>query len=202
MDSKVHWDSVYTTRAETEVSWYQGDPQLSMDLIRSISLNEDRVIDVGGGASVLVDKLLDAGYKSVTVLDISAAGLECTKARLGPAADTVNWIVADITTLDELGIYDVWHDRAVFHFLTDAADREKYVTLARNSLRPGGHVVIGTFGPNGPTRCSGLDVCRYDADTLSGEFAPGFELIRSTVDLHITPGGKTQEFVFCVLQRM
>lgn len=201
MERKEHWENVYSTKAATEVGWYQPDPKISMELISSCCSAGGSVIDLGGGASFLVDRLLDAGYRRVAVVDISAAALEQAKSRLNEKADRVEWIVADVTGIDDVGTFDLWHDRAVFHFLTAPADRRRYVELARRTIRPGGHAVIGTFALDGPPRCSGLDVRRYDAGMLSDEFGPAFRLVRQVREIHVTPSGKPQPFVFVVLAR-
>lgn len=199
---KAHWEGVYSTKSETAVSWYQEEPTLSLQLIREASLRADtRVIDVGGGASVLVDRLLSLGYAAPTVLDISATSLERARARLGQDAGRVNWVVADLTQLEELGRFDVWHDRAVFHFLTHEEERQAYLTLAERSLPVGGHLIIATFSLAGPECCSGLSVCRYDAFSLTREIGPRFTLTRSVEETHMTPAGATQTFVYCFFRR-
>lgn len=160
------------------------------------------VIDVGGGESTLVDDLLRVGYRDISVLDISQAAVDATRQRLGAAGAVVNWWVADITQAELPGArYDVWHDRAVFHFLTDAAQREAYVRLVLRAVKPGGHVIVATFGPEGPTQCSGLDVMRYNADGLHSEFGAAFRLIESATELHQTPFGTTQQFLYCYCVR-
>ncbi len=200
-----HWDSVYTQKMDTQVGWYQADPETSFSLIENVAPHRGRVIDIGGGTSRLPDKLLDHSYKAITVLDISAAAVAKAKARLAERAAHIQWKVADITevaNLNEFGPFDVWHDRAVFHFLTDAADRKHYVELATKSLPSGGHLIIGTFALDAPPRCSGLDVCRYDATSLAAEFAPAFRPVDETSHLHITPAGKPQHFIFLTLARV
>ena len=204
MNAQLHWENVYGTKAPNQVSWFRLHLETSMSFIeRSAPAHSARIIDVGGGESTLVDDLLKHGYTNVAVLDISSTAIGVTKARLTSRADCVEWIVGDVTTIDlPANTYDVWHDRAVFHFLTSAADRAAYVERVRTSVRPGGHVIIGTFGPEGPTKCSGLDVKRYDADSLHGEFGRRFRLIDSTKELHQTPFGTTQQFLyyFCVVE--
>ena len=199
MSSKEHWENVYRSKPATGVSWYAPHLGRSLALVeRATGGPGARVIDVGGGASTLVDDLLDRGYRNVTVLDLSQEALEVAKARLDERAAGVTWIAADATTapLPEAH-YDVWHDRAVFHFLTDAEARRLYVANVKRGVRPGGHVIVATFGPEGPERCSGLDIVRYDADALHGEFGTAFVKADSVREVHITPWGTAQEFVYC-----
>ena len=199
MNAESHWENVYGTKAPNQVSWFRPHLETSISFIeRSAPDHSAAIIDVGGGESTLVDDLLERGYTNLTVLDISSTAIAVTKERLGERADRVKWLVADVTKIDfRADTYDVWHDRAVFHFLTSAADRSAYVERVRRSVRHGGHVIIGTFGPEGPTKCSGLDVKRYDADSLHGEFGRSFRLIDSTKELHQTPFGTTQQFLYC-----
>jgi SAM-dependent methyltransferase len=201
MDRQSHWNHVYQTKSPTEVSWFEAEPRISLELIDSVASVNSRVIDVGGGASRLVDCLLDAGYGQVAVLDVSAAALETARVRLGDRASRAQWIVADIVECDSLGQFDVWHDRAVFHFLTEAAERRKYVDLAARTVPAGGHVILGTFALEGPEKCSGLNVRRYDAASLASELGPRFTLVRELSHTHTTPTQKTQAFIFCVFQR-
>lgn len=201
MDRQAHWQGVYVTKGETSVSWYQDRPGTSLDLIQRWARPGARVIDVGGGASRLVDNLVDLGY-SVTVLDIAEAGLEKAKARLGEAAAKVSWAVADITQWRPPNSVDVWHDRAVFHFLTADDDRRAYAAAMAAALAPGGHAIIGTFALDGPERCSGLPVCRYDPRGLASQFADAFTLVEDTPEEHLTPGGNIQRFQFSVLRRL
>ena len=199
---KAHWDAVYRTKGETNVSWYQDDPRLSLELIEAFAPAEGgRVIDVGGGASVLVDRLLELPFERIAVLDISEAALGRARARLGERAERVRWVVADVTEAPELGTFDVWHDRAVFHFLTDADDRRKYVELARKVVPKGGHLILANFADDGPKRCSDLDVCRYNAETLAVELGRGFSLVREARETHITPRGSSQAFFYGVFRR-
>ncbi len=203
IDRKTHWERVYSTKGETGVSWYQGEPRLSLELIRSVAPPaRGRIIDVGGGASVLVDRLLDLPFEKIAVLDISETALTHAKARLGERADRVEWITADITEVDhlKLGTFDIWHDRAVFHFLTEAADRRRYVELARQTLPDGGHLVIACFADDGPKRCSDLDVCRYNAESMATELGDGFTLVREAREMHITPWGSPQAFFYGVFR--
>ena len=202
-DRKDHWEHVYSTRGETGVSWYQDEPRLSLELIGSVaSADGRRILDVGGGASVLVDRLLELPFGEIAVPDISEIALGKARARLGERAGRVRWVVADVTEGPELGTFDVWHDRAVFHFLTDPADRRSYVELARQTVPRGGHLVIATFADDGPERCSGLDVCRYNADSLASELGEGFSLVREAGETHTTPWGSSQAFVYGVFKRL
>lgn len=196
-DRSTHWDHVYATKGEAEVSWYQDSPAISLEMIRVASPNHDAaIIDLGGGASRLVDALLQDGYRDVTVLDLSANALELAKKRLGGAASMVDWIVADATTWQPAKIYDVWHDRAAFHFLTDPRDRAAYVERLRSAVAPGGHVIIATFAPDGPEKCSGLPVQRHDSASLAAELGPEFELVETRRETHHTPWDSTQAFQF------
>ena len=200
MNRSGHWESIYRGRAPTEVSWYQREAGLSMGLIqRTTPALDARIVDVGGGASTLVDGLLDAGYRSVTVLDIAVAGLTLARERLGPRAALAGWIAADILEAPlALGAFTVWHDRAVFHFLNDPADRARYVAQVRRAVRPGGHVIVASFATDGPTRCSGLDVVRYAPDAMHAEFGEGFQPLDSVREDHRTPTGSLQAFVYCL----
>ncbi|MGK4002072.1 class I SAM-dependent methyltransferase [Sorangium sp. So ce1036] len=204
MSSKQHWEQVYVTKPATGVSWYAPHLDRSLELIeRAAGARDARIIDVGGGASTLVDDLVDRGYGAVTVLDLSEQALAVARERLGPRAADVTWLAADITTsaLPEAQ-FDIWHDRAVFHFLTDREARRRYVANVTRSVRPGGHVIVATFGPEGPERCSGLDVVRYDADALHGEFGAMFLKVDSMREVHTTPWGSEQEFVYCFCIRL
>ena len=200
MEQQAHWEHVYQTKAADAVSWYRPHLEHSMELIRCSAPDlSDSVIDIGGGESTLVDDLLAAGYRDVTVLDISPTAIEVAKQRLGSDAERVAWLAADITEVElPEHRYDVWHDRAVFHFLTDPAQRAAYVRQVARSVRPGGYVIVATFGPEGPQKCSGLDVVRYDADALHDEFGAAFQLLESKSELHETPFGTTQQFVYCL----
>ena len=195
-----HWNDVYTTKADDETSWHQGEPSISLELIATFAPPEARVIDIGGGTSRLAGRLADQRF-AVTVLDVSEAAIERAKRDLGPAAAAITWIVADITQPPPLSRYDIWHDRAAFHFLTDPAKRQLYVDLARRSIVPGGFAIMGTFAANGPERCSGLAVQRYDPLALAQAFTPGFTLVHTAPHTHITPWGKPQGFTFAVLKR-
>lgn len=198
MNRQQHWENVYATKAATEVSWYESEPRVSLELIEETPPPRGRVIDIGGGASLLVDRLIDRGFAKVAVLDVSQRALATAKQRLGDRAEQVEWIPGDVTALDDVGQFDVWHDRAVFHFLTDADDRRRYVELALRTLPRGGHLILGTFALDGPPKCSDLDVCRYDAERLGDELGPQFELVRQLTHTHTTPWGKPQPFFFGV----
>ncbi|MDH3588170.1 MAG: nodulation S family protein [Gammaproteobacteria bacterium] len=199
---KTHWNRVYTGKDPTSVSWYQPVPAHSLALIEATGLERDApIIDIGGGASLLVDHLLDAGYTDLTVLDIAASALEQTRARLGERAGQVNWIESDVLDFVPARQYSLWHDRAALHFLTDSADRARYRTALEKALLPDGHVVISTFGPDGPLRCSGLEVERYSVDKLGALLGPGFELRSHTLATHETPMGTKQQFLYGRWQR-
>lgn len=196
-ERRKHWQNVYTTKAETEVSWFEDNPAPSLDLIALVGAHRrSAIIDIGGGASRLVDRLIVPGYEDVTVLDVSAAALRAAKARLGDKARQVHWLVADVTTWEPSRVYDVWHDRAAFHFVTDPADQSAYVARLRRALRPGGHAIIGAFALDGPERCSGLPVARHDAESLGKALGPGFVLVDTRRHDHRTPWGATQHFQF------
>lgn len=199
MENKTHWEQIYTTKTTTQVSWYQEHAELSLEFIQKTGVDKwGQIIDVGGGASTLVDDLLAHGYKQITVLDISAAALQTTQQRLGSLAQQITWLEADITQVElPIHFYDVWHDRAVFHFLTQAADRARYVAQVRQAVRPGGHVIVATFADDGPLQCSGLDVARYNPDSLHAQFGAEFTLLNSTREAHETPLGTTQKFIYC-----
>jgi SAM-dependent methyltransferase len=199
MELKSHWEEIYTTRSAEAVSWYQPHATLSLDLICRLAQSKStRIVDVGGGASNLVDDLLVYGMTDVGVLDISGAALNVARQRLGEQAGRIRWMEGDITTiaLDKASI-DIWHDRAVFHFLTDPAGREAYVAQVRRAVRPGGHVIVAAFGPDGPLQCSGLPVVRYAPDALHAEFGGAFELLGHVKEDHLTPAGFVQNFVYC-----
>lgn len=201
-ERSAHWESVYASKGENEVSWFQESPATSLDMIRQANPDPAAaIIDIGGGASRLVDGLLREGYRSITVLDLSAHALEAAKKRIGPAAASVDWIVADATTWRPARSYDVWHDRAAFHFLTEAADRAAYLERLRSAVHPGGQVIIGTFALDGPEKCSGLPVQRYDSATLAAELGAEFELIEQRHEVHRTPWNSTQAFQFSRFRR-
>lgn len=201
LDRKSHWEGVYRAKDESQLSWHQDDPRASLDLIRECCSTGSRVIDVGGGTSLLASKLVEAGCGDVTVLDISEAALQRGRQRAGVAGMKVRWLAGDVLSSPPLGRFDLWHDRAVFHFLTNVDDRRHYVQRVRESLKPGGHVVIAAFAPDGPEQCSNLPVRRYDEAALAAEFGPEFALIQSRREAHMTPWGKPQAFVYVVLQR-
>jgi SAM-dependent methyltransferase len=200
MDSKEHWDALYRTKGAQDLSWYQPTAQLSLDLIRRIAPDPATpILDVGGGASTLVDGLLAARYEDVTVLDLAPSALQIAQQRLGREASRVRWLVGDVLEMplsaDACG---VWHDRAVFHFLTTLEQRARYVAQVRRTVRPGGHVLVASFGLDGPPKCSGLDVVRYGPDSMHAEFGAGFRLLQSESEEHHTPGGKVQSFIYCL----
>jgi SAM-dependent methyltransferase len=200
MDSKSHWENVYRTKRADEVSWFQKIPTLSLDFIRRLALDRTTpFVDIGGGTSNLVDNLISVGYSDITVLDLSGAALSAAQQRLGDRAGWVQWLEADVlkATLPERR-FGFWHDRAVFHFLTDPAERAAYVAQVRRAVRPGGYVLIATFAEDGPSRCSGLPVERYSAESLHHEFDDGFDLVESAREQHITPAGIRQSFTYCL----
>lgn len=200
MDMQQHWESLYGTKAADQVSWFRPHLETSLAMIeRAARGNRSAsIIDVGGGASTLVDDLIERGYSNVTVLDISQAALDVAQKRLAEAAAAVRWLRADVTAAGfPAPSYDVWHDRAVFHFLTTPQERLAYVRNVASAVKPGGHIIVSTFGPEGPTKCSGLDVMRYDAESLHGEFGPQFRLVESSEELHDTPSRTRQQFVYC-----
>jgi SAM-dependent methyltransferase len=199
MDGSRHWDRVYERRAPDQVSWYRPHLERSLALIEAARLPVDAaILDVGGGASTFVDDLLDRGYTRITVLDISEKALATARARLGDRAASVSWLTGDITRFElPVHAFDFWHDRAVFHFLLDEEARARYVAAVRRALKPGGHVVVATFGPAGPERCSGLEVRRYSAQEIHGQFGGSFRKLTSFTEVHQTPGGAEQEFVYC-----
>jgi ubiquinone/menaquinone biosynthesis C-methylase UbiE len=196
---KEHWEKVYQTKQPDAVSWFQEHATRSLELIRSVGTSSDaNIIDVGGGASTLVDDLLGSGFKNVSVLDLSASALEVARQRLGATGDGVTWIAGDICTVslpDQA--YDIWHDRAVFHFLINPVYRAAYVQQVMRSVKPGGHVMVATFAPDGPEQCSGLPVARYAPGELHQEFGPAFELLEHMSEEHKTPWGSVQHFIYC-----
>jgi SAM-dependent methyltransferase len=202
VNRKAHWETVYTTKGENEVSWFQENPAPSIELIEFAKPAPDSaIVDIGGGASRLVDTLIAQGFRNLTVLDLSEVALASAKARLGDKGKNVQWIAADVTRWYPTETYDVWHDRAPFHFLTESADREAYVTRMTQALKPGAHAIIGTFAIDGPEKCSGLPVKRYDASSLGAALGSGFELIESRRHEHATPWGSVQRFQFSIFRR-
>jgi SAM-dependent methyltransferase len=199
--TQAHWDHVYTTKDPTKVSWYEPTPARSLALIEALGLPPAAaILDVGGGTSGLAGALLEAGYTDVTVADISSSALEHAQAQLGTAADRVGWIKADVRTHPFDRRYDLWHDRALFHFMIEEQARFEYMDSLRRALRSGGHVIIATFGPDAPTHCSGLPVSRYRGEELATEFGDDFELISAELEDHITPGGGEQQFLYAHLR--
>jgi ubiquinone/menaquinone biosynthesis C-methylase UbiE len=204
MHAKDHWEKVYSSKATSAVSWFQPHADYSLDLIMAAGVARDSsIIDVGGGASTLVDDLLSSGFTNLSVLDLSAAALAAARNRLVSRASDVQWIEADITKADlPANQYDIWHDRAVFHFLTSPEDRAAYVKAVIRSVKPGGHVIVATFAEDGPAQCSGLPVMRYRADELHAEFGDAFSLLNHRKEAHHTPSGTVQQFVYCYCRRV
>lgn len=201
MDRKTHWDRVYDSNADDEVSWYEPTPEASLARIRACDLPPDAaILDVGGGTSRLVEALSEAGFRDLAVLDVSAAALSRARERFAGEA-AVEWIEADVTEFVPARPYDLWHDRAAFHFLTDAADREAYGRVASRAVRPGGWLVIATFALDGPTRCSGLDVERHDGASIGRALGPCFRLVDGHAVEHVTPAGTVQRFHFARFRR-
>ena len=200
MDTKSHWDHVYQTRGPTRVSWYRPHLERSLALIENVAAGRNaRVIDVGGGESTLIDDLLARGYRNLSLLDISSTAIDVAKKRIGGDATRVTWLCGDVTTMPlATHQFDLWHDRAVFHFLTSPGARAAYVRQVARAVKPGGYVIVATFGPEGPSQCSGLDVVRYDANQLHDEFGGKFQLIKHATELHQTPAGVTQQFLYCL----
>jgi SAM-dependent methyltransferase len=200
LTTKSHWDGIYRSKAGNRVSWHRPHLETSLRLVEQAAPDlGSAIIDVGGGVSTFVDDLITRGYRDVSVLDISKSAIDLAKARLGDAARSVRWIVGDITEVELApDRYDVWHDRAVFHFLTSPEQRRAYVRQVTRAMKAGGHVIVATFGPEGPTTCSGLDVIRYDCAALHDELGPRFKLLDDTTELHETPRGSTQQFLYCL----
>ena len=200
LDKKKHWQTVYETKKPNQVSWTQEIPKTSLEFIHSFRLNKSaKIIDVGGGDSKLVDYLLEEGFENVTVLDISSTSLERAKIRLGEKANKVNWIVSDITEFEPNMTFDVWHDRAAFHFLTTTDQIKKYIQTARTSVN--GFLIIGTFSKNGPEKCSGLEIKQYNETELTSELENAFVKIKCVTEDHITPFDTIQNFLFCSFQK-
>ena len=200
LDRKKHWETVYETKNPDQVSWTQEIPKTSLEFIRSFKLNKDaRIIDIGGGDSKLVDYLLEEEYKNITVLDISEKAIAKAKKRLGEKASKVNWIVSDIIEFEPDTSFDVWHDRATFHFLTTDDQIKKYIKIASKFVR--GYLIIGTFSQNGPKKCSGLEIKQYNEEELTSELKKGFDKIRCVTEGHTTPFNTIQNFLFCSFKR-
>lgn len=203
MDRNKHWEEIYETKQLNEVSWYQPKPETSLDLIESFGTDKlTKIIDVGGGDSLLVDHLLAEGYEKLTVLDISSKAIERAQARLGEKANQIKWVVSDVVDFSPNQKYDLWHDRATFHFLSDSKDIELYVKNAHAALNPGGKMIIGTFSTNGPTICSGIEIRQYNEDLMSKTFENYFKKLDCSIHKHQTPSEKLQEFIFCRFDRV
>ena len=202
-NDRAHWDNAYRTKSAAQASWYRAHLEVSFELLIKAGLKpRSRVIDIGGGASTLVDDLLDFGVQSITVVDLSPASLELARQRLGARAERVNWVVADVTTLDVAAAsFDLWHDRAALHFLTAPEAAQAYVRIATGALAAGGHAVIGCFAADGPERCSGLPVVRRDPEDIAVLFGESFSLVESRPEVHLTPSGVSQRFAYCLLHK-
>lgn len=197
-----HWERVHQGKLPSERSWFQPRPEVSLGLMEAAGIEPPAgIVDVGGGTSRLVDELLAKGFDDITVLDISPTALEEARERLGERADDVRWVASDVTEAELEGSFDLWHDRAAFHFLTDPEDRRRYVALLHRTLAPGGHAIVATFAEDGPDECSGLPVVRYSPDALAAELGDDLELLRARRELHVTPAGKEQSFVYCLFRR-
>ncbi|WP_027149529.1 class I SAM-dependent methyltransferase [Methylobacter tundripaludum] len=200
MNRKEHWEAIYKSKSPVEVSWYQQKPTISLELIAKCSLSTaDSIIDVGGGASTLCDYLLESGYNHLTVLDLSANALEHSKQRLGNKASSIEWQVEDVTKFSTPKHYDIWHDRAVFHFLTDESDRKNYIDVLNVSVKVGGHIIIAAFAIGGPTMCSGLSIVQYDETKLKNELGKNFTLVEERAEEHMTSTGNVQLFGYYLL---
>jgi SAM-dependent methyltransferase len=203
VDRKAHWQKIYEEKDASDLSWFQAEPAISLELINNCDLAlSEPVIDVGGGASVLVDRLLHRGYSRLVVLDISAAALATSRRRLGIDADRIEWIESDITAFAPGQQFALWHDRAVFHFLTDSDDRKSYVAVLKQALRPGGHLIVASFATGGPEKCSGLPIVQYDSKTLLAELGSDFRLVEERTERHVTPAQSIQEFAYFRLLRV
>ena len=202
MNRKEHWENVFATKQETEVSWYQPSPETSLDLISELNLPKDaKIIDVGGGDSYLVDALLERGFTNITLLDISAKAIERIQNRLGAKAKEVTFIVSDVLDFTPTVTYDLWHDRASFHFQTDEQQIQKYADIVATAASTNGHLIIGTFSENGPKKCSGLDITQYNEASMKAVFEPHFEFLNSTTEDHTTPFDSIQNFIFCSFKK-
>jgi len=196
-DTKSHWETVYLQKAPPELSWFQQEPGLSLSLISNTRLGRDTaLIDVGGGCSRLVDYLCDDGYTDISVLDVSANALAHAQQRLAHKADGVNWYEEDVTRFQPPRRFALWHDRAVFHFLTSFEDRERYITVLNKAVEPNGHIIIMTFAIGGPRKCSGLDIVQYDVEKMTKTLGPGFSLVEAGEEMHRTPSGRQQKFAY------
>ncbi len=204
VNRKAHWEGIFGTKKSQDMSWHQPRLEMSLALFQLTGVATDgAIIDVGGGISTLVDDLLDAGFTDVTVLDIAAPALHGVRERLGERAENVSWIEADVREVELPGArFDVWHDRAVFHFLTCKESRERYAATMKSALKSGGHAIVATFGPDAPPRCSGLDVVRYSPENLLAELGPGLRMVHGARELHLTPSGNEQEFTYTCLQKV
>ena len=202
IDRQSHWQQVYLSKGEHQVSWSQPDPQPSLGLIEKFAGGAGAsIVDIGGGASRLVDSLVKGGFGEITVLDLSEAALQAAKERMGSAGDAIQWVAADVTAWRPPHPFDIWHDRAAFHFLVDAKDRQAYIDRLSSGVKAGGHAIIATFAPDGPEKCSGLPVQRYDPEGLGKAVGGGFELVEHLAHHHVTPWGAAQSFQFSVLRR-
>lgn len=203
MDRHAHWETIHRERARDAVSWYRPHLDTSLQLIEQLAADRAlSIIDVGAGQSTLVDDLLLRGYGKLTVLEISPAAIEAARRRLGDRGGIVRWLAGDVTQIElEPGVYDVWHDRALFHFLISEAGRAAYIRQVSRAVKPGGHLILGTFAIGGPTKCSGLDVVRYDAAALQKEFGDAFRMVAIAEENHVTPSGAVQPFLYCCLRR-
>ncbi len=200
---KEHWDNIYSTKAMTEVSWYQAVPETSLELIKRVAKNKDAsIIDIGGGDGFLVDELIQLGYNNITVLDISDNAINKAKQRLVDVAKNIKWIISDITEFNPTEKYDIWHDRAVFHFLTEDSDIEKYKNLVNVNVKKNGYFILATFSDEGPNKCSGLEICKYSELDLQKQFEEAFNVVDSFKENHNTPFGTTQNFTFSVFQKI
>jgi len=202
-DAQAHWQAVYSSKSETDVSWFQESPAPSLDMIKIAGATPtSTLIDIGGGASRLVDELLARGFHDIGVLDLSQAALDVAKSRLGDAAKHVDWIVCDVTKWQPAKCYDLWHDRAAFHFLTQAEQKTDYIARMNEALKPDGHAIIATFALDGPEKCSGLPILRYDEASLAQVLGPAFELVETRKHSHLTPWGSEQRFQFSLFRRI
>ena len=201
MSNAPHWERVYSSKDDSELSWHQSDPCVSAGLIGRLDPAPTVVFDAGGGQSALAGRLVEMGVARVVVMDIAEAAIVRARARHGEASESIEWVVGDVLDARDLGAIDLWHDRAVFHFLSEAGDIERYREIVASAVRPGGHAIIATFAPSGPERCSGLPVRRYSAEGLADVFSDGFTLVDSTTEEHRTPWGSRQDFVYAVLRR-